>query len=381
MDPANNYSNRERALMDPSLILAGDAPHAIDEWQEAPGIWDAVRFDVDRSRGTGKYILTGSVTPPRKSYRHSGVGRYAIIRMHPMTLYESGDSTGAVSLAALFDGEKMDPFSADMDLVRLIDIVIRGGWPETLNLPIERAGRISVEYINAVIRNELFGGDFSKRNTTKLRTLLRSIARNNATTVSVRALSTDYDGAARKAQSARETELSRQTVAEYLSDLARIFVIEEIPGWDPEIRSKTMIRMAPKRVFVDPSLAIAALGLDRKRLLGDLHTFGFMFENLCLRDLAAYAGTGGGVLRHYRDNSNLEADAIVEMPDGRWGAFEIKLGEHQVDAAASTLIRMRNKMVGNGARPPSCLAVITGGGYGRLRDDGVYVVPINSMMP
>jgi len=300
MDPAGNYSNKTKAELNPSLILDGKTPRLIDEWQEVPGIWDAVRFDVDKTPGFGKYILTGSVTPPRESYKHSGAGRFAILRMRPMTLYESGDSVGAVSFAQVFSGKNIKPFNADIDLVRLIDITIRGGWPQTLNLPIEKAGSVSVEYI---------------------------------------------------------------------------------PGWNPGIRSKTRIRMSNKIVFADPSLAIAVLGIGRKHLLEDLNTYGFMFENLCLRDICAYAEFYGGSLYHYRDNSNLEVDAIIEMKDGTWGAFEIKLGENQIEAAACSLIRLRNKLVSNGAREPSCLAVITGGGFGRKRMDGVFVIPINALKP
>ena len=381
MDPAGNYSNKKRAELNPSLVLDGKTPHVIDEWQEVPGIWDAVRFDVDKKPGLGKYILTGSVTPSRESYKHSGTGRIAIVRMRPMTLYESDDSIGSVSFASLFAGRKIKPFSADIDLARLIDITIRGGWPQTLNLPIEKAGNISVEYINVLLKNDLFTNGFSKRNSAKLHVLLRSLARNNATTVSDTTITTDIDGEGRKTQTNDDIVLSRNTAANYIFDLKRIFVIEDIPGWNPDIRSKTRIRMSSKMMFADPSLAIAALGIGRKRLLEDLNTYGFMFENLCLRDLSAYAEFYGGSLYHYRDNSNLEVDAIVEMKDGSWGAFEIKLGEHQVDAAAQVLIRMKNKIVSNGAREPSCLAVITGGGFGRKREDGVYVIPINSLKP
>ena len=373
MDPAGNYSNKARAALNPSLVLDGKPPHVIDEWQEVPGIWDAVRFYVDKTPGFGKYILTGSVTPPRESYIHSGAGRIALLRMRPMTLYESGDSDGAVSLAALFSGRRIRPFAADIDLTHLIDITIRGGWPQTLNLPIEKTGSVSVEYINALLKNDLFSESFSKRNPAKLKILLRSLARNNATTVSEATIAADIDGIN------DDYKLSRSTVTGYIADLKRIFVIEDIPGWNPGIRSKTRIRMSAKMVFADPSLAIAALGIGRRRLLEDLNTYGFMFENLCLRDLAAYAEFHGGALFHYRDNSNLEVDAIIEMQDGAWGAFEIKLGEHQVEAAVQTLLRLKNKIISNGAREPSCLAVITGGGYGRKRKDGIYIVPVNAL--
>jgi predicted AAA+ superfamily ATPase len=379
MDPSGGYGNRERARLDPALALEGDKPRLIDEWQEVPGIWDAVRFDIDQEQKKGKYILTGSITPPRETYSHSGTGRFAIIRMRPMSLFESGDSLAIVSFNSLLNGEPIKPFSADIDLKELINLAIRGGWPETLNIPPETAGRVSEEYIRLISKNELFREDDKKRNTTKLSKLLRTLARNNATSVSLSTLSGDSD--TQQAHFENEINLARQTTADYLADLKRIFVIEDIFGWTPDIRSKTRIRMSPKIIFADPSLAIAALGLNMQRLLSDPKTFGFMFENLCLRDILVYAENIGGTVLHYRDNSGLEVDAIVEMPDGAWSAFEIKLGEHQVEDAATTLCRLRDKMVSSGAAQPKCLCVITGGGFGRKRDDGVYVVPINALKP
>ncbi|MCL2006681.1 MAG: DUF4143 domain-containing protein [Treponema sp.] len=381
MDPAGNYNNKTRAELNPSLVLKGKIPHVIDEWQEVPGIWDAVRFDVDQNPGFGKYILTGSATPVRKSYKHSGAGRIAIVRMRPMTLYESGDSDALVSFISLFTGKKISPFAADIDLPRLINITIRGGWPRTLNLPVRKASSVSVEYINAILKNDLFGGNFSKRNSVKLNVLLRSLARNNATTVSETTIARDITGEESKDPGSNEMIISRNSVTSYIADLKRIFVIEEIPGWMPGIRSKTRIRMSPKLVFTDPSLAIAALGIGRRHLIDDLNTYGFMFENLCLRDLCAYAEFYDASLYHYRDNSNLEVDAIVEMKDGSWGAFEIKLGENQVESAVRTLLRLKKKMASDGTREPSCLAVITGGGLGRMCEDGVYVIPINALKP
>ena len=379
MDPSRGYSNRERARLDPALSLEGVSPHLIDEWQEVPGIWDAVRFGVDSEQGFGKYILTGSVSPPREDYSHSGTGRFALVRMRPMSLFESGDSLGLISLSSLLATEPIEPFAADIDLTKLIEITVRGGWPESLRIPMRSASLMSVEYLNLVSKNELFRSVDRRRNTAKLAKLLQSIARNNSTSLNLSTISADTDFT--MAQQQNNVSIARQTIAEYLDDLKRIFVIEDIPGWAPSIRSKTRIRMAPKTIFADPSLAIAALGLNVNRLLHDLNTYGFMFENLCLRDLAVYAENLGGALYHYRDNSNLETDAIVELPDGTWGAFEIKLGEHQADAASATLCRLRDKMVSSGAAQPSCLCVITGGGYGRLRDDGVYVIPINALKP
>ena len=379
MDPIGNYSNRTLARINPALVLTDKAPHLIDEWQEAPGVWDAVRFDIDQNPGYGKYLLTGSASPPRDSYAHSGTGRIAVIRMYPMTLFESMDSEGLVSLGEVFEKVKFDPFLSNIDLIRLIDITIRGGWPETLKLPIGKSGIVALEYLSAIAKNEWFLDDQSKRDPEKLSKLMRSLARNNATTASIKTLSADTDGAERPHQSEKQIVISRDSVSEYLRNLKEIFVIEEIPPWNPEIRSKAIMRQAPKRIFSDPSLAVAALGLNRERLLQDLRTFGFMFENLCLRDLAVYAGHYGGKLYHYRDNSEMEIDAIIEMPNGDWGAFEIKLGENQTETAAKTLQQLRDKMVATGAEPPICLAVITGGGIARLRDDGVYVLPITSL--
>ena len=379
MDPAGSYSNRELARLNPSLALEGLEPHLIDEWQEVPGIWDAVRFDVDKEHRPGKYILTGSVSPPREEYSHSGTGRFAIIRMRPMSLFESGDSPGIVSFSDLFHGEHIEPFRADIDLKRLIDVTIRGGWPGMLNTTTNNAMRMSAEYLHLISKSELFRSGDRKRNTAKLSKLIRAVARNNATTVNLSTLSLDSDE--QRVNSEVDTGLARQTTAEYLSDLRRIYVIEDILGWNPEIRSKIRIRMTPKIVFADPSLAIAALGLNTERLLHDLKTFGFMFENLCLRDISVHAEYLGGTVFFYQDNSYLEADAIVEMPDGTWSAFEFKLGEHQVETAAESLRRLRDKMVSNGAAAPACLCVITGGGFGRKRADGIYVIPINSFKP
>ena len=379
MDPIGSYSNRTLARINPALVLPGAFPHAIDEWQEVPGIWDAVRFDIDQNPGYGKYILTGSVSPPQDSFLHSGTGRIAHIRMRPMSLFESMDSTGAVSLGTIFENKRFEPFLSDIDIAALIDITIRGGWPETLKLPIEKAGSVAAEYINAIIRNELFREDQSKRNQARLRKLLRSIARNNATTASIKTLSMDTDGAERRDQDESEILISRDSVSAYLKSLKEIFVIEEIPPWNPEIRSTTILRQAPKRIFTDPSIAAASLGANRERLLKDLNTFGFLFENLCLRDLEIYAGFYGGNVFHYHDNSDLEVDAVIEMPGGEWGAFEIKLGANQAEAAATTLLRMKVKMIASGVQPPACLAVITGGGIAMQRDDGVYVLPINAL--
>ena len=379
MDPAGNYSNRERARINPALILGGDRPHAIDEWQEVPGIWDAVRFEVDQGLALGQFILTGSITPPRESFAHSGSGRIGTIRMSPMSLSESGDSTRALSLQALICGEAFEPIVADIELPDLIDITIRGGWPQALSLPIRKSGTVSEEYLKAIARNELFREGAPQRNPKKLNKLLRSLARNTSTIAGRSTLSADIDDSDQEEQANEEATLSRETVGVYLEDLMRIFLIDEIPAWNPDLRSKVRIRSAPKRIFCDPSLAVAALGAGQGQLLQDLKTFGFLFENLVFRDLMVYAEALDATIFHYRDESGLEADVIMEMADGTWCAFEVKLGAHQADAAAKSLIKLKTKMVANGIAAPVLMGVITGGGIGMLRDDGVYVLPINAL--
>jgi len=379
MNPAGNYQTKKRAMYDPTLILDRNIPQLIDEWQEVPGIWDAVRYDIDMNPGHGKYILTGSATPPKQGFLHSGVGRFAFLRMYPMTLSESGDSECIISFSSLFENPDIASFVADIDLQRLTALIVRGGWPEALILPENKAGYVAKEYIKAIYKNELFNDDFSKRNQGKLEMLLRSLARNNATTVNDETIIKDIEGSGDKMEKDTDRLISRSSIMAYIKDLKKIFMIEDIPAWGPEIRSKTRIRTSPKRIFADPSLAVAVLGVNAKRLLTDFNTLGFMFENLCLRDIAVYAGAMDGSLFHYRDNSNLEVDAIVELRDGTWAAFEIKLGEHSADVAAKTLLRLKDKLTERGARPPAFLAVITGGGIGVRREDGVYVIPINAL--
>jgi len=370
MDPSSGVDYRETALAEPSLLLEGDEPVLIDEWQEVPQLWDAVRFAVDQKPGKGRFLLTGSTKPPLEQVKHSGAGRIARINMRPMSLFEAGVSRGSVSLSKLLTGKTIEPVLAKIGLRELVEETIRGGWPA--NLSVERAylQEIPLQYIETLTTVDLSSGD-KRRDPARIRTLLRSLARNTATVVSNATIRSDLQ--------AGNEDLSPNTITEYISALLRLKVIEEIPGWNPGIRSKTRIRMSPKRVFADPSLAIAALGVAAEDLVFDLNTYGFMFENLCLRDLSCYADALDARLSHYRDSNGLEADAIIEMRGGQWGAFEIKLGDHRVEAGVSSLVALKNKMEANGARPPACLCVITGGGLAHKRDDGVYIVPINSL--
>jgi predicted AAA+ superfamily ATPase len=370
MDPSSGMNYRETAMTEPALILEGDEPILIDEWQEVPGIWDAVRFAVDQKRGKGRFLLTGSTKPPLEKVKHSGIGRIARIVMRPMTLFESGDSTGRVSFAELMSGHGVKPSLAEIGLKDLIAVTARGGWPANLETARANLQEIPLQYVETLAVSDISSGD-RRRDPARVKTLLRSLARNNATIVS--------NATIRKDIIEGNEDLSPNTMTEYISALIWLNVIEEIPGWNPGIRSKTRIRMSPKRVFVDPSLAIAALAVSPDDLLFDLNTFGFMFENLCLRDLSCYAEALDGKVYHYRDSNGLEADAVVELRGGSWGAFEIKLGEHRIEEGAASLNALKEKMEKEGARPPSCLCVVTGGGLARKREDGVCIVPVNAL--
>jgi predicted AAA+ superfamily ATPase len=373
-DPSGNFGNREKALIDPSLVLAGEPPLVIDEWQEVPGIWDAVRFSVDRDQGTGRFILTGSSTPPKDSYIHSGVGRIARLRMRPMSLIESGDSNGSVSLKSLFRGEHISPHSSNLTLEHIAGLIVRGGWPAGIKYSGTDAAVIPKQYIDQTVDSEALKAAKRGFDKNKLKATLRSLARNNATMVSNATIEKDVI-----ANEERDT-VSRNTLSEYLSILKSMYVIDEIPGWDPEIRSRKRLRTSPKRIMVDPSLAVATLGGTQEKLMNDMLTLGFMFEGLCLRDLLIYAGADDMSVFHYHDDTGLEADAILESADGSWGAFEIKLGNYQIDGAADNLLTLKDKMIKQEAPPPVCLVVITGQeGLAYQRKDGVYVVPIDCL--
>jgi predicted AAA+ superfamily ATPase len=372
-DPAGNFKNRETARFDPSLVLEGKAPLLIDEWQEVPGLWDAVRFSVDRKRKRGGYILTGSSTPRRESYVHSGTGRIARLRMRTMSLFESGDSSGAVSLAALFKAEPIDPKKSSMTLTKIIKLTLRGGWPVLAGKK-KFSQDIPRQYLERISDTEVPYVGGGRRDRSKVMAVLKSLARNNATLVGVKTIQKDIDGEEER------TTVDRNTVSVYLELLKSLYVLEEIPGWDPALRSTKKLRLSPKRLLTDPSLAAAAIGATADNLKKDLSTFGFLFEGLCIRDILVYAELGGASVYHYRDEAGLEADAILELPDGRWGALEIKLGAHQTDMAAANLLKLKAKMKKAGLQPPSFLAVISGlAGFSRLRDDGVYVIPIDCL--
>lgn len=372
--PDGNFQNRQLAELAPSLVLEGDTPRMIDEWQECPALWDAVRSMVDERAAKGQFILTGSSTPKRKGIMHSGAGRIARLRMRPMSLYESGNSSGIVSLEELCSNTMKPALTGEVDLRKLAEYVIRGGWPGNLDTPIEQAILLPAEYLNAVIEDDAFRVDEIKRDKAKMRLLLRSLARNESTTVTNKTLKNDI-------KEKDDNDIDVDTVASYLDLFNRLFLLDNQEPFSAHVRSSVRVKQAEKRHFSDPSLACALLKLTPDHLIKDLNTFGFMFEALCERDLKIYAESFGAKLFHYQDYSGKEIDAVIELKDGRWAAFEIKLGANQIEEAAANLISIRNSIADEkDGIPPDVLCVICGmSNAAYKREDGVYVVPITAL--
>lgn len=368
-----NFQNKRLAEMSPSVVLEGETPRLLDEWQEVPPLWDAVRAETDKRAKKGQFIMTGSSTPNYKGVLHSGAGRIGRLRMYPMSLYESHDSSGKVSLQALCNGEAPSAMTGEVSLKNIAQLIIRGGWPGNLSVPAEDAGLLPKEYLHAVIEDDAHRIDGAKRNTAKMRLLLRSLARNESTTVTNKRLKSDI-----KAKD--DEDIDDETVATYLNVFTRLFLLCNQEPFAPSIRSSVRIKQAEKRHYADPSLACAMLNLSAQGLIADLNTMGFMFEALCERDLRIYAETFGGKLYHYQDYNNKEIDAVIELDNGEWCAFEIKLGANEIEAAAQSLISTRNEIAQNGGTPPKVLCVICGlSNAAYQRSDGVFVVPITAL--
>lgn len=371
-DPVSNYQNKRLAELDVATALDGDRPRLIDEWQEVPATWDAVRYECDRAGGLpGQFLLTGSATPQERMRPvHSGAGRIGHLRMDTLSLMEMGISNGKTSLAALFAGE--DPAGVSkLSLQDVAHAICRGGWPVAMHLDIVQAMRIAASYIDAVASEDIVRVDGVARDPEKVRRLIRSLARNESTLASKKTILADT-------LTDTQRELAESTVTDYLATLSKLFFVDDIPAWNPALRSPVRIRAASKRHLVDVSLAAAALGLTPETLIGDQKTMGLLFESLVAHDLRIYARAMDAKLMHYRDDSNLEVDLIVECSDGRWGAFEVKLGSAQEDAGAANVRALERKMVERGERPASVKAVIVGiGGVAHMREDGVAVVPLD----
>ncbi len=373
-DPSGNFQNRNLAELSPDLVLEGEAPRLIDEWQEVPSLWDAVRYKVDQSQGKGKFILTGSATPNHKGILHSGAGRIARLRMRTMSLYESGDSSGEISLEALCHGEMRPAMTGEVDLKKLVELIIRGGWPGNLGLSAEQAALLPGEYLEAVLEDDVYRMDGVHRDLSKMRLLLRSLARNESTTASKKTLIRDI-------KDSDDEEIDANTLSSYLDIFERLFLTENQPPFSTAVRSSARVRQAEKRHFADPSLACALLKVTSESLIGDLETLGFLFEALCERDLRIYAESFGGRLYHYQDYSGNEIDAVIELPDASWAAFEIKLGANQIDAAAKNLLKIKDAFQKDPkGRAPAVLCVLCGMTKAAYkREDGVYVVPITAL--
>jgi len=354
----------------PSLLLDGEVPLLLDEWQMAPVLWDAVRFAVDKRGKMGQFILTGSSTPNDNLISHSGTGRIARMLMRPMSLFESNESNGAVSLRELFDGNTEVGTRSTLTIEQIAHSISRGGWPVAI-LSKKQSPRIAMNYVDAVISMDINQVDGIEKDPEKVRLLLQSLARNISTMATAKTIMDDIK--------ANHSSITDKTLNSYLNALRRIFVIEDVPAWQPSLRSKTAIRTANKRQFVDPSIAAAVLRTDSNGILKDFETFGFLFESLCTRDLRVYAQVSDGEVFHYRDKSELESDIIVKLYDGRWAAIEIKLGVKQIEEAASNLIKLSQKINTEKMNKPVFLMVLTGGQVAYKRPDGVLVVPISCL--
>ena len=368
-DPDSRTANLALADTKPSLLLVGQVPRLIDEWQMAPVLWDAVRFEVDRRGELGQFILTGSAVPVDNATAHTGTGRISRLKMRTMSLFESGESTGSVSLAALFDGtQDSEGFRSELQIDELAWILCRGGWPASLKVQGPAALRMAADYVESIINHDISELDGVNKNPDRVRSLLRSLARNTSTTANYQTIIDDLE--------ANDQSLSSTTVSSYFNALRRIFVVENLPAWMPSIRSKTAIRTSEKRHFVDPSIATAALRMQPSALLKDFETFGLLFESLCTRDIRVYAQSIDGDVFHFRDKTGLEADLIVRLRDGRWGAIEVKLGQRQIEEAAKNLLAVKARIDSERMGESSFLMVLTGGEYAYQRPDGIWVVPL-----
>lgn len=374
-DPERKEQNIAMSELNAKRLLQGNTPRLIDEWQLAPKLWDTIRFEVDHRSELGQFILTGSAVPAdTKEITHSGTGRFTWLTMRPMSLYESGDSTGEVSLGDLFAGMPEIDGGTTLSIDRLAFLACRGGWPQAVDMRDEIALDQAIDYYDAVVHSDINRADKVQKDAERVKRLMRSYARNQGGQVPNTMLAQDI--------SINEaTAINEETVAAYVNALRKIFVVEDLPAWNPNLRSKTAIRSADTRYYVDPSIAAAALGIGPNGLLNDLKTFGFVFETLCIRDLRIFADSLGGKAYHYRDKNGQECDVVIHLRNGKYGLIEIKLGgDKLIEYGAETLKSMEAKIDTEKMNSPSFLMVLTGtGDWAYRRKDGVYVVPIGCL--
>lgn len=374
-DPGKEKQNLLMVDINPQLLLSGNTPRLIDEWQIAPKLWDAVRFEVDHRDELGQFILTGSAVPASmENIHHTGTGRFAWVKMRTMSLYESGESTGEVSLNELFKAPEKIVGVSSIDMNKLAYIICRGGWPKAIDMTDEIALEQAFDYYDAVVNSDISRVDGIARDPERVKRLMRSYARNQGSQATREIICKDM------ATNDAET-LVPDTVGSYISALKKIFVIEDLPAWNPNLRSKTAIRTSDTRYFIDPSIATAALGLGPDDLISDLNSFGFLFETMCIRDLRIFAESINGNVYHYRDKSGLECDAVVHLRNGSYGLIEIKLGgDRLIEEGAKNLLSLKDKIDTTKMKDASFLAVIVGlGDYAYKRPDGVYVIPIGCL--
>lgn len=374
-NPSSLATNLQMAEIDPSALLGGETPRLIDEWQLAPKLWDAVRFEVDHRQAVGQFVLTGSAVPADETdMHHSGTGRFSWLTMRPMSLYESGESNGQVSLAHLFEEPDKIVAANNLKIDDIAFLICRGGWPFACGLQGEAALSQAFDYVDAVIRKDISRVDGVNRNATTTRLLLRSYARNQGAQAAIGTIVADMT-------TNDENEISVKTAGSYLEALRKIFVIEDSEAWNPNLRSRTAVRTANTRYFIDPSIGTAVLGLGPKDLLRDLNTMGLFFETLCVRDLRVFADALDGEVYHFRDKNGLECDAVVHLRNGKYGLVEVKLGgDRLVNEGAASLLTLAGKINTEKMNAPSFLMVLTGtGDFAYRRKDGVYVVPIGCL--
>ena len=374
-DPQKIEQNIVMAAMSPKKLLSGETPRLIDEWQLAPKLWDAIRFEVDHRGELGQFILTGSSVPAdTKEITHSGTGRFSWLSMRPMSLFESGDSNGEIGLRDLFNTPEQIEGSSGIDLDRLAFLICRGGWPRAIDMREKIALNQAFDYYDAVVHSDINRADGVTKDPQRVERLMRSLARNQGQQVANAAIAADVGANG-------ESAINQETVASYITALKKIYVVEDMPAWNPNLRSRTAVRTSDTRYFVDPSIATASLGVGPNDLIADLKTMGFMFETMCVRDLRVYAEALGGSVAHFRNKAGLECDAVVHLRNGSYGLVEIKLGgEKLIEDGAATLKKLNGLIDTAKMKAPSFLMVLTGTTpYAYRRDDGVFIVPIGCL--
>lgn len=376
-DTDKRASYLKLAQTTPSLLLRGEKPRLIDEWQIATVLWDAVRFAVDKEPQKGQFILTGSVIvdddekDPDERMEHTGTGRISRLRMRPMSLFESGESNGSVSIKSLFEGNTEVESVSTLTIEDIAYAICRGGWPAAMDMDKEDALEVAYDYYDAITERDASAVDKSQKDPDRMRSIMRSLARNISTMTTDKTIMGDVR--------ANDMSLTDKTLETYLRALRKLFVIEDIKAWQPSLRSKTGIRTSDKRQFVDPSIAVAALGINPDAIIEDFNYFGFLFESLCARDLRIYSEGLRGTVRHYHDNSNLEADLIISLNSGKWAAVEVKLGSKEIEEGAEHLKKLAANINTDKFPAPSFLMILTGGEFAYRRDDGVFVVPLGCL--